>query len=940
MKPLWIGKDAGIGERAIACGAGPSGQRSLARVVRLAAHRHLVVHAVMALIFCFAAGALEPARAQQSWANVDAARVEAAVQDGANWMTYGRTYSEQRFSPLTQINADNANQLGLVGYTDLDVIDGKPELSRGQEATPLEIDGVLYVSTSWSNVRAFDAKTGQSLWFYDAKVPRPYAVRGCCDVVNRGVAAWKGKIFVGTLDGRLVALDAKTGQEVWTTRVLEMDKAFTITGAARVFKGKVLIGMSCGEYALECRGQINAYDAETGAFAWRFYTVPGDPSKGFENDAMAMAAKTWHGEWWKWGGGGTTWVNLSYDPELNLVYFGAGNGSLWNQKYRSDNQGDNLFTASIIAVNADTGAYVWHYQCTPGDEWDFDAVQDLVLADLTIDGTKRQVLMQANKNGFFYVLDRKTGQLISANSFAPNTWASGVDLKTGRPIENPGVRYSQTGKPSKQQPAAMGAHNWQAMSFNPQTGLVYIPAQGYAINYIPLPPEEFRFIPGYWNLAVIPGFPGANSNSGRLLAWDPVKQKEAWHVDYLGPWNGGTVTTAGNIVVQGNATGEFGVYRADNGKKLWSTNTQSPVIGAPVTYSVDGEQYIAALSGWGGGFPLLQGPGVDQSGNTRAISRLLVYKLGGTASLPPVTPLWEHTPPIPADTADAATLKAGYAGFTQFCSICHGNLGIAGGVLPDLRKSSFLPVQAFSTIIRQGLLQSNGMANFGDVLDGPAVEAIRAFLIHRAHEDKIVSSEAPPSPPDPNRGAVIAAQGTPAGAPACARCHAYNGGGDGSGAFPRIAGLPPFYMAVQLHDFRSGIRRNAIMTPVAQGLTEQDIADVTAYYAAAQAPFMPLTGTANSALIDQGEKLANVGNPAKGVPGCLNCHGPDGAGQPPSIPYLGGQYGHYINFTLKMWQRGFRNTSHPVMRLFANKLDDQELAALAAYYEQLRPPAK
>jgi cytochrome c553 len=272
--------------------------------------------------------------------------------------------------------------------------------------------------------------------------------------------------------------------------------------------------------------------------------------------------------------------------------------------------------------------------------------------------------------------------------------------------------------------------------------------------------------------------------------------------------------------------------------------------------------------------------------------------------------------------------------------MCHGAGGVAGGVLPDLRKSSFLPVEAFSTIIRQGLLQSNGMANFGAVLDDPAVEAIRAYLIHQAHEDKIVSSEAPPSPPDPNRGAVIAAQGTPAGAPACARCHAYNGGGDGSGAFPRIAGLPAFYMAEQLHDFRSGIRRNAIMSPVAQGLSEQDIADVTAYFAAAQAPFMPLTNTKSAYLIAQGEQLANVGNPAKGIPGCLNCHGPDGAGQSPTIPYLGGQYGNYISFELKMWQRGFRDTSHPVMRLFANKLDDQELAALAAYYEQLRPPAK
>jgi quinohemoprotein ethanol dehydrogenase len=418
MELLWIGEDAGVGDRTIACGVGTSGLGSLAPVVRLADYRHLVVRVVMALIFCFAAGTIEPARAAGSAANVDAARLDGADQDPANWMTFGRTYSEQRFSPLARITADNANQLGLAWYADFDA-------ARGQAGTPLIIDGVMYVSTAWSNVRAFDAKTGRPLWFYDAKVPRELGVHGCCDVVNRGVAAWKGKIFVGTFDGRLVALDAKTGQPVWSVVTVDpgkaYSKAYTSTMAPRVVKGRVMIGISGGEYGV--RGYISAYDAETGALAWRFYTVPGDPSKPFENDTMAMAAKTWDGEWWKVGGGATVWLALSYDPELNLIYFGTGNGSVWNQKYRSDSRGDNLFVSSILALNADTGAYVWHYQATPRDEWDYDAVQDLVLADLSIDGTKRQVLMQANKNGFFYVLDRKTGQLISANNFTPVTWA-------------------------------------------------------------------------------------------------------------------------------------------------------------------------------------------------------------------------------------------------------------------------------------------------------------------------------------------------------------------------------------------------------------------------------------------------------------------------------------------------------------------------------------
>jgi quinohemoprotein ethanol dehydrogenase len=892
----------------------------------------LVARAVTALIFCFvfcfAAAAIEPARAAESAANVDAARLVGADQDPANWMTYGRTYSEQRFSPLAQITADNVNLLGLAWYADFDV-------DRGQEATPLIIDGVMYVSTAWSNVRAFDAKTGRPLWFYDAKVPRELGVRGCCDVVNRGVAAWKGKIFVGTFDGRLVALDAKTGQPVWSVMTVDPDKAYTNTMAPRVYKGRVLIGASGGEYGV--RGYISAYDAETGALAWRFYTVPGDPSKPFENEAMAMAAKTWHGEWWKYGGGGTVWVATSYDPDLNLIYFGAGNGSVWNQHYRSDSSGDNLFLSSIVALNADTGAYVWHYQATPGEEWDYDAVQDLVLADLSIDGTKRQVLMQANKNGFFYVLDRKTGQLISANNFTPVTWASGIDLKTGRPIENPGVRYDQTGKPVPQLPGALGAHNWQSTAFNPKTGLVYIPAHQVGMVYIGLPPNEFKFLPGYWNLGIFPGtMPDVK---GSLLAWDPVNQKEVWRVNYLGPWNGGVLTTAGNLVVQGNAAGDFAAYRADNGQKLWSMSAQTPVIAAPVTYTVDGEQYIAVLAGWGGIYPLTQGQQAAQSGDTRNISRVLVFKLGGAVHLPPVPPPWQHTPPPPLDTADAATLKTGFELFAQFCLPCHGTAAVGGGVVPDLRKSPFLPVDAFYNIVLDGILKSNGMADFGAVLDRPAVTAIRDYIIHQAHVDKIASSEATARQPDVNRGAVIAAQGTAAGAPACARCHAFNGGSDGSGAFPRIAGQSAFYLSEQLRSFSSGVRLNAIMSPVAKALSEDDISDVAAYYAGTTAPFLPLADTASAALVAQGERLAKTGNAAKGIPGCVNCHGADGAGQPPTIPYLGGQYGHYISFELKMWQRGFRNTSHPVMRLFAKRLDDQEVAALAAYYQQLRGPA-
>jgi quinohemoprotein ethanol dehydrogenase len=544
-----------------------------------------LVRAITALCLCFAAQSVERARAAGS-ADVDAARIAAADRDPANWVIYGRTYSEQRFSPLARITADTVKQLGLAWYVDLDT-------NRGQEATPLVIDGVMYISTAWSMVEAFDAKAGALLWSYDPAVPRALGVRGCCDVVNRGVAAWKGKIFVGTFDGRLVALDARTGKPVWSVMTVDPTKPYTITQAPRAIKGRVVIGNSGSEYGV--RGYISAYDAETGDLAWRFYTVPGDPAQPVENPILVEAAKTWHGEWWKLGGGGTVWESLSYDPELNLIYFGVGNGIEWNQGERSASQGDNWFLSSIVAINADTGAYVWHYQATPGEEWDYDAVQQLILADLTIDGARRQVLMQANKNGFFYVLDRKTGQLISAKNFTPVTWASAIDQKTGRPIENPGIRYDQTGKRAQLLPGALGAHSWQPMAFNPTTGLVYIPAQEIGMTYEPV--KNFLPAPMGWNIGTITTNPP--NVKGYLIAWDPVNQKEVWRANYLGPWNGGVLTTAGNLVVQGNAAGDFSAYRADTGAKLWSMFAQSPVMAAPVTYEVNGEQYIAVLAGWG-----------------------------------------------------------------------------------------------------------------------------------------------------------------------------------------------------------------------------------------------------------------------------------------------------------------------------------------------------
>jgi quinohemoprotein ethanol dehydrogenase len=674
----------------------------------------------LALLMFAAAGAARVAIAEEK--PVDGARIANADAEPGNWLSYGRTYSEQRFSPLARIDDKNAKQLGLAWFADLDT-------NRAQEATPLIVDGVMYVSTAWSLVKAYDARTGRLLWAYDPQVRRELGVNACCDVGNRGVAAWNHKIFVGVYDGRLVALDAASGKPVWSTLTVDTAKPYTITQAPRVIKGRVLIGNSGGEYGT--RGYISAYDAETGKLAWRFYTVPGDPSKPFENEAMARAAKTWSGEWWKLGGGGPVWDAISYDPKLDLIYFGTGNGVQWARSARSAGRGDNLYLSSIIALHADTGEYAWHYQATPGEEWDFDAVQQLILADLKIDGKLRHVLMQANKNGFFYVLDRQTGALISAKAIVPMNWASGIDRKSGRPIENKDARYSDTGKPVDIKPGPLGAHNWQPMAFNPVSGLVYIPAQQVPIRYLPLPPLPIA--PIGWNLGV--GLQALSAqDQGFLIAWDPVRQREAWRVAYKGPWNGGVLTTAGNIVAQGDAAGNFNVYRADTGEKLWSMFAQSGIIAAPSTFEVGGEQYIAVLSGWGGSYALSGGKGAALSGNLRNVSRLLVYKLGGTATLPPLEPRAFVINP-PPEPADAASIARGEPLYDQYCSACHGEHGVGGGVVSDLRASNFLGMDFFYNIVLDGALKDAGMASFKSALSRDDVTAIRNFVIHRANLD-------------------------------------------------------------------------------------------------------------------------------------------------------------------------------------------------------------
>jgi len=549
---------------------------------------------------------------------VNGTRVENGDGEARNWLSYGRTYDEQRYSPLKQINADNATNLGLAWFADLDT-------NRGQEATPLVVDGVVYISTAWSMVKAYDGRTGKLLWSYDPVVPRELGVNACCDVVNRGVAAWNRKIFVATLDDRLVALDAATGKPVWSTITADASKAYTITQAPRVIKGRVIIGNSGGEYG--ARGYISAYDAETGKLDWRFFTVPGDPSKPFENEAMARAAKTWSGEWWKMGGGGTVWDSISFDPKLNLLYFGTGNGMAWDQRKRSLNKGDNLYIASIVALNADTGAYVWHYQATPGDEWDYDAIQQLVLADLDIQGTRRQVIMQANKNGFFYVLDRKTGALISAEPIVPITWATGVDMKTGRPVVTKAADWYSS--PKNVYPSWSGGHTWNPMSYSAQTHLVYIPVIDLSAVWVDMLHNggRVKFLDGFFtvqgiypddtydaaalkslygpvpDLATLRATRKVNLVRELLRAWDPVAQKIVWEHETssgIRGYDGGVMSTAGNLVFQGRGSGELWVYAADTGKVLKTINTGSHIMAAPTTYAINGEQFVAVQAGYGG----------------------------------------------------------------------------------------------------------------------------------------------------------------------------------------------------------------------------------------------------------------------------------------------------------------------------------------------------
>ncbi|MEN9704340.1 MAG: hypothetical protein RLZZ393_219 [Pseudomonadota bacterium] len=666
-------------------------------------------------------------------ASVSAERLLKAGDEPGQWMTYGGSYSEQRFSGLKQINRDTVKQLGLAWFADYDT-------NLSQQGTPLYIDGVIYASTAWSKVYAFDAKTGKTLWQYNPKVPGEWAANVCCGLVNRGIAAYDGKIYVGTLDARLVAIDAKSGQEVWSTVTLDEAKRndpiqrYSITMAPRVVKGKVVIGASGGEFGV--RGWIAAFDAKTGKQAWRFYTVPGDPSLPPENEAMKKAAATWPktGDWWKIGGGGTVWDSAVYDPKTNLLYFGTGNGTPWNQKYRDPSRGDNLFLASIVALNPDTGEYVWHYQTTPADTWDYDAVSPMMTADITWEGKPRHVLLQPCKNGMFYVLDAASGQLLSAKAFTGVNWNTGVDMATGRPKVVEAARYED--KAFNLQPGVQGGHGWHANAFSPDTGLIYVATQD---AYFPMIGDKtYKQVGVGYNLGLDFMAPATYYQKnpqdkagfvGFLQAWDPATGKQVWRTEENQGPTGGAMATAGGLIFQGSGAGsELRAFDAKTGEKLWSFPAQTAVLAPPISFELDGKQYVAVSVGGAV-------PGGYFAPN---YSRLLVFGLGGQAKLPAVK---EYVPPQldpPPATASADVVKAGGEAYAKYCAACHGQDGqTRGSNFPNLMVTPLLYSRdGFNNVVLQGARKDKGMVSFANVLDEKSADALREFIIVRANEAK------------------------------------------------------------------------------------------------------------------------------------------------------------------------------------------------------------
>ena len=660
--------------------------------------------------------------------DVDDARMARADAEPENWLVHGGNLDEHHYSALSQIDATNVGRLGPAWVFEFDT-------TRGQQSTPIVVDGVMFVTSALSKVFALDADTGRMRWSYDPKVPGDQLAKPCCDVTNRGAAVYRGKVFVGTLDGRLVALDAATGREVWSVMTVDPTKMYSITGAPRVVRDKVIIGNSGGDFGV--RGYVSAYDAATGSLVWRFYLVPGDPAAGPDgaasDDVMeTLVRPTWFGDrYWRYGGGGNAWNSITYDAELDRLYVGTGNGSPWNRTFRSEGKGDNLFVASIVALDPDTGRYVWHYQQNPGESWDYNSVQPMVLTELDIDGQRRKVLMHAPKNGFFYVIDRTSGKLLSAESYVPKTWATSIDTTTGRPVEVPGAHYEDAPF------TIIGvSHSWYPFSYSPKTGLVYFPASGSGIEF--RKEENFEFVEGLENAGcesrlfapLLPPELGAGFARQFLLAWDPVRQKEAWRVRREGY---GVLATAGNLVFQGSpregVMGTLVAFAADSGREMWRHDTPNAILPAPISYAVGGEQYIATV----GGSRIF-----TASGPARQPQRghVVAFKLGGAATLPPDPPLAPPIQPLPPAQASFSreSIVAGGKAYERICERCHGFRALSLNVIADLRRSAALASrEAWKSIVLDGAFVSRGMIGWNRFLSNEDAENIRGYVIEQAN---------------------------------------------------------------------------------------------------------------------------------------------------------------------------------------------------------------
>jgi quinohemoprotein ethanol dehydrogenase len=657
-----------------------------------------------------------------------------------DWPSYGLDYREQRYSPLNQVDRKNVSSLGLAWHFEAD-------FARGIEATPIVVDGVMYVTGSWSVVYALDAKTGQLLWKFDPQVPKQVGASACCDVVNRGVAVYQGRVFFGALDTRLFALDAKTGAVLWQVTTADRSRAeYTVTGAPRVANGRVFIGNGGAEFGV--RGYVSAYAADSGELLWRFYTVPGNPADGFENDAMAMAAKTWTGKWWEFGGGGTVWDSIVYDPELDRLYIGTGNGSPWDHSVRSPQGGDNLFLSSIVALDPATGKYLWHYQETPGETWDYTAAQQIMLAETQWQGSTRKVIWHAPKNGFFFVIDRESGKLLSAEPFSRVSWASGYDLKTGRPKLNPKADWTKTNDVVNVMPGHGGAHNWQPMAYSPRTGLVYIPEQEYPIPFQKRPFQGIRkgtYALGTFVTAETPDSELLLSAllselfRGYLLAWNPQTQKVAFRVRHPYIGSGGILATAGDLVFQG-VEGEAALmaFDAESGATLWKYPTQETPVAPPVSYEVDGEQYIAVGVGRGGVMGM-QAPHSDAP--LPLTGRFVAFKLGAKGVLPAPTLKLSYGAPPPPPTHDKQTLAQGELLFREHCLRCHESKGASNRHIPDLRRLPRATYDSFESIVHDGAMQTLGMPAFGHVLRTDQVATIKAYVLVEAERDRALREQ-------------------------------------------------------------------------------------------------------------------------------------------------------------------------------------------------------